>query len=61
MNGGESILLSCANWRALRFFQKSEALYQLTFVFCERFLPQHGDRTVDQMVQAARLWKAEHH
>ena len=57
MNGGERILLPCANWRALRFFQKSEALYQLTFVFCERFLPQHGDRTVDQMVQAARSGK----
>ena len=27
MNDGERILLPCANWRALRFFQKSEALY----------------------------------
>ena len=26
----------------------------MTFVFCSRFLPQYGDRTVDQMVQAAR-------
>lgn len=29
----------------------------MTYVFCERFLPQHGDRTVDQMVQAARSGK----
>lgn len=27
---------------------------QLTKAFCDRFLPAHGDRTVDQMVQAAR-------
>lgn len=29
----------------------------MTCVFCERFLPQYGDRTVDQMVQAARSGK----
>ena len=29
----------------------------MTFVFCDRFLPKHGDRTVDQMVQAARSGK----
>lgn len=44
-------------WNTLRFYQKSDALFQLTFVFCERFLPKHGDRTVDQMVQAARSGK----
>ena len=26
-------------------------------MFCRRFLPEHGDRTVDQMVQAARSCK----
>ena len=60
MNGQskeERVLLQGANWKELRFFQKSEALYQMTFVFCERFLPKHGDRTVDQMVQAARSGK----
>ena len=30
---------------------------QLTKAFCERFLPKYGDRTVDQMVQAARSIK----
>lgn len=53
----ERILLEGANWKELHFYQKSEALYQMTVAFCERFLPKHGDRTVDQMVQAARSGK----
>ena len=52
-----SIFRSVPKWQDLRFYQKSEVLYQMTFVFCERFLPKHGDRTVDQMVQAARSCK----
>ena len=44
-------------WQDLWFYQKSEVLYQMTFVFCERFLAKYGDRTVDQMVQAARSGK----
>jgi len=32
-------------------------LYQLAATFCERFLPKYGDRTVDQMIQAARSGK----
>lgn len=44
-------------WDSLRFYQKSDALYQLTFIFCDRFLAKYGDRTVDQMVQAARSGK----
>ena len=35
----ERVLLEGANWKKLRFYQKSEALYQMTFVFCDRFLP----------------------
>ena len=35
-------------------FQKSEVVYQMTVVFCRRFLPAHGDRTVDQMTQAEK-------
>ena len=53
----ERVLLSGAKWKELRFYQKSEALYQLTFAFCDRFLAKYGDRTVDQMVQAARSGK----
>ena len=51
------VLRKPADWKNLRFYQKSDALFQLTFIFCERFLPKYGDRTVDQMVQAARSGK----
>ena len=44
-------------WKGAFFYKKSEVLYQLTYVFCQRFLPAYGDRTVDQMVQAARSCK----
>lgn len=53
----QSIFRRVPKWQDLWFYQKSEVLYQMTFVFCERFLPRHGDRTVDQMVQAARSGK----
>ena len=52
-----SIFRKVSKWQDLWFYQKSEVLYQMTYVFCERFLPQWGDRTVDQMVQAARSGK----
>lgn len=45
------------DWRKLRLYHKADTLYQLTVAFCRRFLPRHGDRTVDQMVQAARSGK----
>ena len=44
-------------WRDAYYYQKSEVIYQLTVCFCRRFLPMYGDRTVDQMVQAARSGK----
>ena len=46
-----------AHWENLWFYQKTVVLYQMTVVFCRRFLPSYGDRTVDQMVQAARSGK----
>lgn len=51
------VLRKKANWRTLHFYQKADTLYQLTVVFCKRFLPPYGDRTVDQMIQAARSGK----
>lgn len=51
------VLRNPGNYRVLYFYRKSDALYQLTVVFCKRFLPSYGDRTVDQMVQAARSGK----
>lgn len=44
------------NYRQLRCFQLAEHLYDITFVFCERFI-KPGDRTRDQMIQAARSIK----
>jgi len=44
------------NYKELLFFRKSVALYDVTFAFCERYLTK-GDRTIDQMVQAARSGK----
>lgn len=44
-------------WESLHFYKKCEVLYQFTVVFCRRFLPLYGDRTVDQMIQAARSGK----
>ena len=51
------VLRTQVNWKELYFYQKTDVLYQMTVVFCRRFLPAHGDRTVDQMVQAARSGK----
>lgn len=53
----KSIFRKVSVWKNLWFYQKSQALYQMTYVFCHRFLPQYGDRTSDQMVQAARSGK----
>jgi four helix bundle suffix protein len=44
------------NYRALLSYQKAEIAYDITFRFCQRFL-NRGDRTIDQMVQAARSGK----
>ena len=53
----DSILRTQTKWENLFFYKKTVVLYQLTVVFCKRFLPKYGDRTVDQMVQAARSGK----
>lgn len=51
------ILRPQAKWEDLYFYKKAVVLDQLTFIFCQRFLPKYGDRTVDQMIQAARSGK----
>jgi len=43
-------------YRELLSFRKAEVIYDVTFRFCDRFL-EHRDRTVDQMIQAARSGK----
>ncbi len=44
------------HYQELLSHQKAEVVYDLTFRFCQHFLGK-GDRTVDQMVQAARSGK----
>lgn len=44
------------DYQTLLSFQKAEVIYDLTFQFAHRFLAR-GDRTVDQMIQAARSGK----
>lgn len=44
------------HYQELLSYRKAEVVYDLTFRFCERFL-KRGDRTIDQMVQAARSGK----
>lgn len=56
-DGVPSILRKATVYSDLHFYRKSDVLVQLTKTFCERFLPRYGDRTVDQMVQAARSIK----
>lgn len=56
-DGTASVLRKPVVYTELRFYQRSDVLYQLTCLFCERYLPKYGDRTVDQMVQAARSTK----
>ena len=44
------------NYQELLSYRKAEIIFDLTFRFCDRFLKQ-GDRSIDQMVQAARSGK----
>lgn len=51
------IVLPHGGYKKLIVYHKSDIIYQGTVMFCRRFLPAHGDRTVDQMIQAARSCK----
>ncbi|MDE5631627.1 MAG: four helix bundle suffix domain-containing protein [Muribaculaceae bacterium] len=50
------LLPRTGNYKELISYQKTDVIYQITYVFCHRFL-QKGDRTIDQMIQAARSGK----
>ena len=53
----DGIILPNSGYKNLIVYKKSDVIYQGTVVFCQRFLPPYGDRTVDQMTQAARSCK----
>lgn len=44
------------NYKNLLTYQKSDVIYRITYYFCHKYL-QKGDRTIDQMIQAARSCK----
>ena len=56
MGQGDGFLKAKGSYRNLFCYQKAEAIYDLTYRFQRRFL-ERGDRTIDQMVQAARSGK----
>jgi len=51
-----NFLPKTGNYSQLLSYRKAEIVYDLTYRFCERFL-RRGDRTIDQMIQAARSGK----
>ena len=56
MSSDKPFLSPRGNYRQLIVYQKAECIYDITFHFAHRFL-EKGDRTIDQMVQAARSGK----
>jgi four helix bundle suffix protein len=52
----EKLIRPSGNYRKLLSYQKTEVIYEMTYYFCNNYLKK-GDRTVDQMVQAARSGK----
>lgn len=51
-----SLLRPSGDYRSLLSYRKAEQIYDLTYYFCKAYLSSR-DRTVDQMVQAARSGK----
>lgn len=56
MEEDRNFLAQDNNYRTLKAFQKAECIYDVTFYFAHQFL-KSGDRTIDQMIQAARSGK----
>ena len=52
----DSLLAKPGNYKSLVAYQKAEVIYEITYYFCSKYL-QKGDRTIDQMIQAARSGK----
>jgi len=52
----EKLIPGTVDYRQLLCYRKAETVYDITRFFCSKFL-KRGDRTIDQMVQAARSGK----
>jgi four helix bundle suffix protein len=53
---GSGFILPHGNYRELLSYKKARVVFDVTFAFCGRFLTK-GDRTIGQMIQAARSGK----
>ena len=53
----QKVLKSQTQWENLFFYQKSDVVYQMAFVFCDKYIHLFKDRTRDQVIQAARSCK----
>ena len=56
-NNDTTLLAPSGDYHQLICYQKAVIVYDLTYWFCERYMERSKDRTVDQMVQAARSGK----
>ena len=52
----DKLLNHKTSYKGLLSYQKAETIYDMTYYFCHTYL-NRGDRTIDQMVQAARSGK----
>lgn len=55
-NDNQPFMPQRGNYRNLIVYQKAECIYDITYYFAHKFL-EKGDRTIDQMIQAARSCK----
>ena len=56
MSASHTFLPQRGHYRNLRVYKVAEIIYDITYYFANRYLAK-GDRTIDQMVQAARSGK----
>lgn len=56
MQSMDPLLHPSGDYRSLLSYRKAEQVYDLTYYFCKTYLSSR-DRTVDQMIQAARSGK----
>ena len=52
----EELIENRGNYKNLISYQKANTIFCITYYFCDKYLSK-GDRTVDQMIQAARSGK----
>lgn len=52
----EGIIRHTGDYKKLLSYQKTDVIFRITAYFCQNYLSR-GDRTIDQMIQAARSGK----